>query len=69
MTRINIFEKNENCECIATWRAVSQDRPCRPPLLAPRLGSFFGAINVSPLNDGEYFEIDYLPNAFYLRVR
>jgi hypothetical protein len=31
--------------------------------------SFFGAINVSPLNDGEYFEISYLPNALYLRGR
>ena len=31
--------------------------------------SFFGAINVSPLPDGDSFSMSYLPNALYLRER
>jgi hypothetical protein len=31
--------------------------------------SFFGAINISPLGGGEYLGFNYLPQAFYLRVR
>jgi hypothetical protein len=31
--------------------------------------SFFGAINIWPLGGGEYLGVNYLPQAFYLRVR
>jgi hypothetical protein len=30
--------------------------------------SFFGAIHVSPLNDGEFFTVQYIPQGLYLRV-
>ncbi len=31
--------------------------------------SFFGAINISPLPDGEFFSVQYFPQYLYLRVR
>jgi Hyphally regulated cell wall protein N-terminal len=39
------------------------------PITYRHVRSFFGAINVSPLPGGEYFSINYLPNALYFRVR